>query len=63
MTNNQIPREFKTIPTQLSEEQFNLFVLQHLSKVKRGPRSKLSYFKIFNYILKLVKAKLKCHHF
>jgi transposase len=54
MTIKQIPREFKTIPTQVSEEQFNLIVLPHLSKGKRGPHSKLSSFKIFNYILKLI---------
>ena len=54
MTNKQIHREFKTIPIQVTEEQFNLFVLPHLSKGKRGPHSKLSFFKTFNYILKLI---------
>lgn len=54
MTNKRIPQEFKTIPIQVTEEQFNLFVLPHLSKGKRGPHSKLPFFKIFNYILKLI---------
>jgi transposase len=54
MTNKRIPLEFNTIPTQLTEEQFNLFVFRHLSKGKRGPRSKLPFFKTFNYILKLI---------
>ena len=54
MTNKRIPQEFKTIPIQVTEEQFNLFVFSHLSKGKRGPRSKLPFFKIFNYILKLI---------
>ena len=59
MTNKKILREFKAIPTQLSEEQFNLFVLPHLSKGKRGPHSKLSFFKIFNYILKLLHTGMQ----
>lgn len=54
MKNKQISREFKVIPTQLTEEQFNLFVFEHLSKGRRGPRSKLSFYKIFNYILKFM---------
>lgn len=54
MTNKRILQEFKTIPTQVTEEQFNLFVFPHLSKDKRDPRSKLPFFKIFNYILKLI---------
>lgn len=54
MTNKRAILKFKTIPTQLTEKQFNLFVLPHLSKGKRGPRSKLPFFKTFNYILKLI---------
>jgi len=54
MKNKQISREFKVIPTQLTEEQFNIFVFGHLSKGRRGPRSKLSFYKIFNYILKFM---------
>lgn len=54
MTNKRILLQFKTIPTQLTEEQLNLFVFHHLSKGKRGPRSKLPFFKTSNYILKLI---------
>lgn len=45
---------FKKIPTQLTEEQFNEFVLPCLKKGARGPEKKLSFYKIFNYILKLM---------
>ena len=61
MTNNQIYRKFKTIPTQMSEKHFDLFVLPHLSKGKRGPNSKLPFFKIFNYILKIIHTGAQWH--
>ena len=61
MTNNQIYRKFKTIPTQMSEKHFDLFVLPHLSKGKSGPNSKLPFFKIFNYILKIIHTGAQWH--
>lgn len=42
---------YKTIPTQLTEKQFNEFVFPHLTKGKRGPKPKIALYKIFNYIL------------
>ena len=39
------------IPVQLTENQFNEFIFRHLPIRKRGPRYKISDFKIFNYIL------------
>lgn len=42
------------IPTNLTLEEFNEFVLPHLPKGSRGPQPKLSLHKIFNYILKLL---------
>jgi transposase len=47
-------RVFNTIPTKLTEEQFNEFVLPHLKKGDRGPDKKVSFYKIFNYILILM---------
>lgn len=47
-------REYNRIPTALSEKEFNEFVLPHLKKGKRGPQKKLSFFKLFNYILYLM---------
>jgi len=44
----------RSIPTKLTENQFNQFVLKHLPKRQRGPISKISIFKIFNYIMKFL---------
>ena len=42
------------IPTCLTLEQFETFVLPHLHIGTRGPQPKLSLYKIFNYILKFL---------
>jgi hypothetical protein len=54
MDNVSFTREYKVIPTRLTEKQFNEFVLPHLSKGKRGPATKLSFYHIFCYILLLI---------
>ena len=46
--------QYNAIPTVLTETQFNQFVLPHLKKGSRGPNKKISFFKIFNYILRLM---------
>ena len=43
---------WKEIPTQLTIEQFETFVLPYLHIGSRGPQPKLSLYVIFNYILK-----------
>jgi len=43
---------FSHIPTQLTEAQFALIVLPHLTVGRRGPNKKLPFFALFNYILK-----------
>jgi transposase len=45
---------WQAIPTKLSLEQFEEFVLPHLSRGRRGPPPTLSPHKIFNYILQLL---------
>jgi transposase len=45
---------WQAIPTKLSLEQFEEFVLPHLSRGRRGPPPTLSLHKIFNYILQLL---------
>jgi transposase len=45
--------EYRTIPTKLSEEEFNKYVLPHLSMPKRGPRCKIGYLKVYNYIARV----------
>ena len=47
-------RQSNMIPVALSPEEFNTFVLPHLSRGKSGPKKKLTFYKLFNYILKLM---------
>ena len=42
---------FTPIPVQLSETEFNQFILPYLSMPKRGPKCKLGYYRAFNLIL------------
>ena len=42
---------FTPIPVQLSETEFNQFILPYLSMPKRGPKCKLGYHRVFNLIL------------
>ena len=39
------------IPVQLSETEFTVFILPHLTMPKRGPKCKLGYHRVFNLIL------------
>src|SRR5216684_6340810 len=39
------------IPVQLSDTEFQQFILPHLSMPKRGPKCKLGYHRVFNLIL------------
>jgi len=45
-----------TIPTSITEEQFENHISPHLSKAKRGYVSKIPLYKIFNYILYAASA-------
>lgn len=45
---------WQRIPTNLTLEQFEEFVLPHLPKGRRGPQPQLALHAIFNYILKLL---------
>ena len=42
------------IPVQLSEPEFEAFLLPHLSLPKRGPKCKLGYYCVFNLILRVL---------
>ena len=42
---------YNEIPKQVSRKDFNKYIKPHLSKPKKGPKPKLSLYKIFNYIL------------
>src|SRR5450755_2433907 len=45
---------WQEIPTELSLERFEEFILPHLTVGRRGPAPKLSLHALFNYILKLL---------
>ena len=45
---------YNVIPVQLSEAEFEQFILPHLSLPQRGPVCKIGYHKVFNYILKVL---------
>ncbi len=45
---------YTRIPTQVNKKEFNEFILPYLSMPKRGPLCKIGYFKVFNYILKVL---------
>lgn len=47
-------QQWQSIPTRLTLEQFEEFVLPHLHIGSRGPQPKLSLHTIFNYILRLL---------
>lgn len=47
-------QSWQEIPTHLTTQQFEEFVLPHLCTGSRGPQPKLSLYVIFNYILKLL---------
>lgn len=42
---------YNTLPKQVSLKNFNRHIKSHLKKRFKGPKPKLSYYKIFNYIL------------
>jgi transposase len=42
---------YNEIPKQVSRKNFNKYIKPHLRKPKKGPKPKLSLYKIFNYIL------------
>jgi transposase len=42
---------YNEIPKQVSRKDFNKHINPHLRKPKKGPKPKISFYKIFNYIL------------
>jgi len=50
-TDNEKKLIYNEIPKQVSRKDFNKYINPHLQKPKKGPKPKLSFYKIFNYIL------------
>jgi len=42
---------YNEIPKQVSRKDFNRYIDPHLRKPRKGPKPKISFYKIFNYIL------------
>lgn len=42
---------YNKLPTKVSQKEFNKYIKPCLSKGRRGKSTKISYYKIFNYIL------------
>lgn len=42
---------YNKLPTKVTREEFNTFIKPHLSLRTRGPKPRISYWKIFNYVL------------
>lgn len=53
MKKNNYPQAIskRKLPVQVTRKQFNHFIGPYLSKGTRGPKPKLSRYKIFNYVL------------
>ena len=45
---------YNWIPTELSQSDFHEFIFPHITSGRRGPKPKISYFKMFNYFLYLM---------
>ncbi len=43
--------KFNNLPKRVSRKDFNRYISHHLRKPVKGPTPKISYYKIFNYIL------------
>ena len=59
LTKSTLKPKLQHIPTQLTENQFNKFVLAHLSEGRRGPKCCISLYKVFNYILHLLHTGMQ----
>ena len=49
-----VKQVYTRIPTNASAKIFDEFFLPHLSMPKRGPKCKIEYLKVLNYIMKVL---------
>jgi len=47
-------KEHNELPVKISRKNFNRYIRHYLSVGKRGPETKISLYKIFNYILQIL---------
>jgi hypothetical protein len=53
------PNCYNKLPRKVTQNEFNTFIKPCLSKGKRGRQPKISYYKIFNYILKVLRTGMQ----
>lgn len=53
------PNCYNRLPRKVTQNEFNTFIKPCLSKNKRGKKPKISYYKIFNYILKVLRTGMQ----
>ena len=53
------PNCYNKLPRKVTQNEFNTFIKPCLSKGKRGMQPKISYYKIFNYILKVLRTGMQ----
>jgi len=53
------PNYYNKLPRKVTQNEFNTFIKHCLSKNKRGRKPKVSYYKIFNYILKVLRTGMQ----
>ena len=51
MTTKSYPQRKHKLPIKVSQKDFNKFIKPHLRVPVKGPKAKISTYKIFNYIL------------
>src|SRR3989339_784271 len=50
---------YNKLPRKVTQNEFNTFIRNCLSRNKRGKKPKISYYKIFNYILKVLRTGMQ----
>jgi transposase len=53
------PNCYNRLPRKVTQNEFNTFIKPCLSRNKRGRKPKISYYKIFNYILKVLRTGMQ----
>jgi hypothetical protein len=53
------PNRYHKLPKKVTRNEFNTFIKPCLSKNKRGKKPKISYYKIFNYVLKVLRTGMQ----
>ncbi|MGH7240580.1 MAG: transposase [Candidatus Saccharimonadales bacterium] len=50
---------FNKLPTKISRKDFNRYIAPYLTEGRRGPDTKISKYKIFNYIMRVLHTGMQ----